>query len=63
MHGSNYYINRLLAIRSINNVDEKRKAMRRMPLPMGNRGFIRIACWLLGIGQLIIGIIFQFFIV
>ncbi len=51
------YVDKLLSINTKTSLEEKRMLLRKMPLPMGDKGITRLVCVLSAIGQIILGII------
>ena len=60
VNGAGYVI-RLLEIGKINDIEKRHKALRAMPLPLGDRGLMRIGTVLAAIVQIAIGVILWFF--
>jgi len=51
------YVNQLLEINKITDLEKKRAALRKMALPMGDKGFTRIVCVLGAVGEIVFGVI------
>ncbi len=56
VHGQDY-VSRLLKLRSIEGIETRRKALRKIPFVMGDRGVIRIVCWLAAVGQITLTVV------